>query len=72
MELAKEKGIKNGDKVVVSSARANVDAVAIVVQTRQLGVNRPFADRVFSPVVRSALESKICELLDSPVVALET
>jgi formate dehydrogenase major subunit len=29
-ELAKERGIKNGDKVVVSSARASVDAIAIV------------------------------------------
>jgi formate dehydrogenase major subunit len=30
VELAKEKGINNGDKVVVSSARSSVDAVAIV------------------------------------------
>jgi len=29
-ELAREKGIKNGDKIVVSSARGQVDAIAIV------------------------------------------
>jgi formate dehydrogenase major subunit len=29
-ELAKEKGIRNGDKVKVSSARASVEAIAIV------------------------------------------
>ena len=30
VELASEKGIKNGDKVVVSSARGKVDAIAMV------------------------------------------
>ena len=30
LELAKEKGIKNGEKVVVESARGSIEAVAIV------------------------------------------
>ena len=35
VELADEKGIKNGDKVVVSSARSSVDAVAVVTKRFQ-------------------------------------
>ena len=34
-ELAEEKGIKNGDKVIVSSARGEIEAVAIVTQRFQ-------------------------------------
>nr|WP_243688660.1 molybdopterin dinucleotide binding domain-containing protein [Geotalea toluenoxydans] len=30
VELAKEKGLKNGDQVVVSSARGSIEAVAVV------------------------------------------
>ena len=35
VELAEEKGIENGDKVIVSSARGNIEAVAIVTERLQ-------------------------------------